>query len=419
MSDIESRLREAFRTDAASIKAVRNFVPQPRGLARWAGTCRLNNIAVPVAAATAVAAIAFGATVVVPKLRSGDAVPRTVPAGDLAAGYPGGVMAAQGPPKFVVVITASAAHDRTYPTTLAVIATATGRVVGRLAPPAPGQFFQAVAAAGSDREFAVEASRTAACETWFYTFSLSAQGKPGNLRPYQVAHVPGLPTRLEHPSLAASGDDKTLAFATTPCPRPINGHVGGLLGVADAASGQARTWHYVYPAAPETLSLSANGRQLELSSTASRPVHGTATVDEAIWLLSTSAPAGQLGQRYRLVRPAVRGSDSGFQPSVLSPTGRITYAESQRILPRKPSVRTLITAYRTATGKPVRILSSRLTGDLTLNASGRYLLTFPGANAGPSQPHKAVRELVGLDLATGKIITVPRNPSGRVINAAW
>lgn len=419
MSDIEDRLREAFRADAASIRAVRHFAPHPRGSVRWAGTWRAGSMAVPVAAATAVAAIAFGATVVLPNIRAEDTTPRSVSAGDLAAGYPGGVMAAQRPPKFIVVITAGATRHHASVTTLTVIATATGRVVGRLAPPAPGQFFQAVAAAGSDHQFAVEASSTAACETWFYTISLSAQGKPGNLRPYQVAHVPGLPTRLEHPSIAASSDGRTLAFATTACPRPVNGRMGGQLGVADAASGRVRTWHFVYPAAPETLSLSANGRQLELSSTASRPVHGTATVDEAIWLLRTGAPAGPLGQRYRLVRPAVKGSDSGFQPSVLSPTGRITYAESQRLLPRKPYVRTLITAYHTATGKPIRILSSRLTGDLTLNASGRYLLTFPGANAGPTQPHKVVHDLAALDLATGKIITVPRNPAGRMVSAAW
>jgi hypothetical protein len=141
------------------------------------------------------------------------------------------------------------------------------------------------------------------------------------------------------------------------------------------------SWPYKFPAAPYSLSLSADGTVLGMVSNPSSGTRGASPEFNSAWVLRTGTAPGQLAQRYR----KVAGPPASPMAAVLSPTGAITYTATPGSLGsgRGPYWRLTINAYQTATGRRTRVLHvfprlSALNDSLGVSQdiSGRYLLMY-------------------------------------------
>jgi hypothetical protein len=418
MSNIEDRLRDAFRADAQTVPP-HTVRPFESPTAWQPASKRERRVLVPLSAAATLVLIVAGA-VVAPRVLPGSDDGHAVATG-LAAGYPGGQIPTATRPAYLIAIVPGRPSGHSAPV-LEVVSVATGRVTGTIAPPAGGQAFAAVASAGSNGRFVAETSARASCTTRFYTFTISAQGRPTPLTALIGFSVQGQPTAPEgSASFAVRSGLRFLAYSTVPCaiknPRKYTGHLGVILVQPNQV--QQVAWSFTYPAAPTSLSLSADGSLLGLVSAPSKPLHGTATSgDDSVWTLRVeSSPPGPLGSRYHhVVRPLV-----GANSEVLSPNGTLAFVSTLRYAKSDPFMRERINAYSTATGKLISVVhefpDDGFEGpNLGLDPSGRYLLVS-GWNdvVHPTRRH----QVDGIDLATGRYFKVPGSAADHAISTAW
>jgi hypothetical protein len=348
--------------------------------------------------------IVVGAAVVVPGLLPGRGL-HPAPAGRLAAAYPGGRTPAGAPPKFFV---ASVYGPDGNTTRLEVVSSATGRVTGRIAPPEAHRYFEAVAAFGNDRSF-VAAAVGVRCDTWFYRFALTAQGKPVGLTPLRVAEVPG---RLVTPaSLAVSASGKVLAYASKKCATKDTRTYLGQVGVVNLAASTTTTWRFRWPALPTNLSLSASGSLLGMVSNPSDGSAANSTALNSAWVLRTDSSPGPLAQHYR----KVVGPPTWPAGAALSPTGTITFALLPTYHRTSPRWHLRLGAYQTASGRLIRqwhifprLATLNYGLGIVADVSGAHLLIFSWTD----QPEK-------LDLATGRLVTVPGKAVRLPVDVAW
>jgi hypothetical protein len=451
MNSLEDRLRDAYRaaTDTVRPETVRGLPdlstersgtvrrtgmtrpsgrPSHSGLTERSGRerrlarsarptfSRGHRIGVPLAAATAVLAIAVTASVLAAngprgtqRISASQDAGRLV--GGLARGYPGGRLPAAKPPKFFVAIQPGTS-EVDYATTLAVFSSATGRRVGQLALPVANRYFQAVAALGSDQTFVVSASpgqrsgKWRTCGTWLYQFRLTPRGQPTALK-LLMPEVAGF---AEPNGLAASADGNVVAYDAVACTQTRHSIVTdlGQVGVLHVGSGNVTSWTYTSPATPTSLSLSADGAVLAMVSNPSDARRLQSDVFNSAWILRTGSAPGQLGQRYR----KVASSPDGVAAAIVSPTGAVTYVASTARLGR--SERLTLAGYQTATGRLIRSirvfprLSETDAPGLSQDLSGRYVLLFQWTQRD---------EL--LDLATGRNAFVPRTKDALTLGIAW
>jgi hypothetical protein len=369
-------------------------------------------VVIPAAAAAAVAGIALGAAIVVPRILPGP--PSRAPQHGLAAlAYPGGRVPAGPPPRFIVAILFHPTHGNPNGTDLEIVSSATGRGVGRILAPARGQTFQAVAALGSDSTFLLAATPSSShrCGTWLYQLRLAASGRPASLSPFVVPFLNGGLGGLGGPAaLAASADGHTVAFDVAKCPKPRFSS-GGQVGVIRVPSGRITRWTYVFPAAPYSLSLSADGGLLGMVSNPSNAGSESAPELNRFYLLGTDSAPGPLALRYRTVVGS--GAQSWPQTAALAPTGAVGYVGTARYV-GKATYRLTIAAYRTGSGRLVRVLHQfgRHQGfngimGFTAETSGRYLLL-----------HQWTHRLEVVDAATGLARSVPGNETDW-LDFAW
>lgn len=412
MNSIEDRLRDAFRSDADTVRpeSMRPFPGRDgrrdRGIRRLrpARDQARGRIMIPLAAAAAVAAIVVGAAVVVPGLLPGRGL-RPAPTGGLAAAYPGGRPAAGVEPRFFV---ASVYGPGGNTTRLEVVSSATGRVTGLLAPPAAHRHFEGVAVLGNDRTFVAAAVGTR-CDTWFYRFTLTARGMPVGLTPFTVPVVPG--RLITAASLAVSADGKVLAYATKKCTsRGIRKYLGQV-GVVNLATSTTTTWRFRWPAIPTNLSLSASGSLLAMVSNPSNGSAGNSIEFNSAWVMRTDSASGPLARHYR----KVVGPPTWPTGAVLSPTGKVTFALLPTYHRAAPHWQLTLSAYQTANRRLIRQwhIFPRL-GTMTeepgvvADASGVHLLIYSWTN----QPEM-------LNLATGRLVKVPGKSSIPPGGVAW
>jgi hypothetical protein len=410
MRTIEDRLRDAFRTDADTVRPDtlrpfpdRDHVPD-RG-SRWLRPVRAQargRLIIPLTAAAAVAAIAVGAAVVGPGLRPARG---NHPAGGLAAPDPGGRLPPGATPRFFV---ASVYADHGNATELEVVNSATGQVTGRLARPAAHRYFAGVAALGSDQTF-VAAAVGVRCDTWFYRFTLSAQGKPTGLTPLSVAEVPGRLSTAA--SLTVSANGKVLAYASQKCTGKVSRQYLGQVGVVNLAASTTTTWRFRWPATPTNLSLSANGSLLAMVSNPSNGTAGQALEFNSAWVLRTDSAPGPLAQHYR----KVVGPPAWPTGAALSPTGKVTFALLPTFHRKAPHWQLTLSAYQTATGRLIRqwhifprLHTMTEEPGIVPDVSGDHFLIFSWTNL----PEK-------LDLATGRLVQVPGQASVPPGGVAW
>jgi hypothetical protein len=394
MNSIEDRLRDAFGADAATITTP---PPAPSRPARFrpAGGHSRSRIVVPLTAAAAVAVVIAATFIVVPRIWPGPA----------ASGSRAPFAAA---PKFIAVSTA---------TGLEVISSASGKVIGRLAPPKPREDFTAVAALGNDRNFVVAVEHFNKCVTWLYQFSLSGTGQPSGLTPFVVPKLAGGLPGGQGPifgDLAASANGRYVAFDTLHC-SGSQGHVG----LIDMRTRSVKLWPFGGGNVdPLWLSLSADGSLLDLVSFLHPDRgHGRFEIDTT-WALRTSSPAGPLVRSYHRVDGSWTRSTYAAD---LSPNGAVTFAASIKAdyAPRLVQV----VSVRTASGRQfgrtyvfTKHQDVRAVG-LSLDLSGRYLLVYGWSDLqkSPTTEYPAVE----IDLTTGRERVIKGATTGYLNGAAW
>ena len=435
---IEERLRDAFtaagetvqggairglpRPDAAPGRARARGRSGARGPARAGTRPRASRprpprcygqALVPLAAATAVALIATTMTVIVPKFLA--AKPGV---GSRAAGHPVRTVGAASSgflspgfaamPRFFVGIRQVSGPP--YATALDVFSSVTGRVVSALPlrQLPPGSYLQAVAALGNDRTFVTAISMghgPGDCHTVLWRFTLTAKGQPTGLRPLPLPELPGMITY--NSSFAASADGRMIAYASNSCTQQFAGQVV----VVHLATAAVRTWDTLLSSPPYSLSLTANGALLGFVSSPDggrRPVSGT--VADSAWVLRTGSRRGSLASRDREV-PHV---PKGVSAAVLSRTGATLFAATPDRVDRRK-----MATYVTATGRPIQFLHLLLPGpaaspiSLAADVSGEYAIVY---GLQRSQFQSQIQEL---NVATGRLRSIPINPDDNPFGVAW
>ena len=167
---------------------------------------------------------------------------------------------------------------------LTVRDTSTGSLVGRVSAPPGSSGFGTVAATAGDRTFVAAAlsSQAGTCTSQLYQFQLNSHGLRGPLTPLNIT-IPG--NFAEINTLAITPNGRTIAYDTFLC-----GTSEGEIGVISLATRQTRIWTTYGDNFTWALSLSADGRQLAFGAESG-----------GAWVLSTSAPAGPVSQRDRIV----------------------------------------------------------------------------------------------------------------------
>lgn len=271
MSNLEDRLRDAFRADAQTVRpqTIPDVPARPLRRAPKRAWSRLARTLVPLAAAAAVAAIAAGVWLVAP-----------------LPGLGHGSSPAAAPPRFFVTVWIADGGAES----LVVRDTGTGKIVGRLDPPSH-TLFGGVAASADNTFVTFIFSPGYKCPSTseLYQFRLNKQGQPGPLVSLHVK-VPGRMVESGAGDLASTPDGRTIAYIAGGC-----GAGGGEVGVINVATRHVKVWT-TGPAIvrgqlqqTEDLSLSADGSLLAYNTM------------PGAWILNTSAPAGPLQERSRKV----------------------------------------------------------------------------------------------------------------------
>jgi hypothetical protein len=418
VSTLEDRLRDAFRADAETVR--REAIPGPpapplRSAPRRPRSRR--RVLFPLAAAAAVIAIVIGVSVTtslfggrthssglfrpLPTVGSQPAGPVPVPT--LGAPASRGVppsAPAPGVPRFYVAVYVAAGppEGTNY---IVVRHSATGKVAGRMNPPA-GYFFAGIAAPAGDRTFVTAVQFNSGCSSRLYWFRLNDQGQPGPLVPLHIT-VPG--TYSETGDLAITPDGRTIGYATYLC----DGE--GEVGVIHLATRQVRVWSWTGFSTPMNLSLSADGRLLGYTT-----FPGRTRASGGAFILPTSAPAGSLAKHSRVVShtalwSALAGDGTSLYYCAVAPYHGGTL----------PNVGTLTYGTLSLPGGSQQVIASwpNLSGPqcyASLDPAGRYLLVqFPTT---VPQASDWSRPAI-LDLQTGRLTDIHAPAFYGPFDIAW
>ena len=301
-----------------------------------------------------------------------------------------------------------------------VAATATGAVLGTVAPPKPHTVFNWVAAAGDDRTFVFAAGLppkpgTSAFD-WgpisFYRLALSRSGHPGPL-----VHLPIPPETATLSGLAVSPDGSKLAVSLL---GPANLQIGSEIQVFSLATGAGRQW--VWPGkgwiGPITIgvgragemSWAANNRTLLFEE--STGIKGGWTIQ--LRLLDTASPGGSLLASSTHL-PISSGELNGHPvakhlpfriPGIPLITGdgtRLVTPAFRNAAPPKV-FDFMITELSVHTGKPVQVLYQRRTAYeadspavLWVNTTGTAMIAY---RTGPDQSSHVRGAVLGVQTRT-------------------
>jgi hypothetical protein len=270
VSTLEDRLRDAFSAEAATVKAESISGPpgQPSSLA--AGLRRPQRRPLITLASAVAVVVVVALTAALPLLR-GRAHPAARQTSALAAGVP----------RFFV-------SDVPLPMPnpgLIVRSTQTGKITGEIKP-LHGLSYGSVAAIDGGPTFVAAVPAGSPCRYQLERFRLNDRGQPGSLVPMNITVLgdfPGINT------LAVTPDGRTLAYATYVC-----GQARDKVTVVNLATGHTKVW--TNTTVLQGLSLSADGRLLAFAQGG-----GPELIGGPEWLLDTSAPAGSLIARSRLI----------------------------------------------------------------------------------------------------------------------
>ena len=247
---------------------------------------------------------------------------------------------------------------------LQVRRSATGALVSQAGSPALG-----VAPLGRSRFVVAEPAASNSCASRLYRTSISAAGR---LRPLSRF---GPVVHGQVVSLAAAADARSVGYFVRPCWKSASGY----LGVLNVRTGRVRRWGDVNVegsagdiSACCSLSLSADGRLAIFGGAALGP-RGVIT-GQRVWALATSARAGTLARRSRVVlaRPE---SGPQFDSVLLRPDGTSFYLCAVSTYGTPSAHRTVtqaavVTARQTSDGAPIRTLATLTASGATFESEG-------------------------------------------------
>jgi len=414
VSDIENRLREAYRVAADTIQpdGIRTLyepvtvIAPGRSRSRRPRRAPRGRVLLPLAAAAAIVAIVAG----VPALLSGlpSAAPRPTGQAGRTGQAPGTAPAAArtrtstlavppGAPPYFVALSGGAN------TSLYVYRTGIADPLLVVPVPHAGDSFYAVAATADPRTYVVATGHAYTCGTHLYALHLWSGSSPA----YTPLPVPTLPEDVF--ALTVTPDARFLGYAGEYCDSPDGGT--GDIGFVNLATGGISRWTAPGNEDIGSLSLSANGTQIGFV------VQQTKLYQPLAGILPTDAPAGTIAQRAQVVvaqRLVVAGHQltlAGAVPdaAALAPDGRTLYvcgaSESAAHDPL------LTVSGGTVTGRTALAGSGPCV--LSLDPSGGFLLAQTSITAGHAA---AVLELI--DLATGTVTPLPAQGIGAQ-NDVW
>ncbi len=282
------------------------------------------------------------------------------------------VVKATARPSFVVVDHASS---------LKVYRTSSGAAVGTLKAPA-GLQFEGVVSGGTAQAFlayANPASTTADCHAYYYSFRLTAAGKPSALR--LLRSIPGSAAT----AIAANPGGGTYAYSAVHC---VTAPPNGLIGISGHAG--HHTWAYD----------EGDDYTFSLAATADAGRLALSLYDGSGWadlLLNTHSRAATVDRASRARRT-------------------IPYAETLEISPGGATLYVCVSsgpkgklaAYSAATGKLIRVLhrwtlpSARYYScQVSADATGKMLLASYSSNLSPRT------SLIGINPQSGTTVKLP------------
>jgi hypothetical protein len=267
-------------------------------------------------------------------------------------------------------------------------ATATGAVLGTVAPPKPYTMFTSVAAAGDGRTFVLAAAPGPdRGPVKFYRLVLGRAGHPGRLAPLPIP-----PQTAGLPGLALSPDGSKLAVSLP----PVHGHTGSKIQVFSLATGARREWVWpghgtisVGAGSNGATSWEANNRTLLFEVT----THTKTGWPGQLRLLDTGGPAGSL--LASSTRIPVPSADLGWQynnvthriigiPLITGDGTKLVTPFFHHAAPPKVFGFT-ITEFSVHTGKPVQVLYQRRTGS-EAGATGVWWVNTSGTAVIATRP---------------------------------
>ena len=204
-------------------------------------------------------------------------------------------------------------------------ATASGKLLRTVSPPAPYNAFEGFAAAANGRTFVFAAHRDRYNKTGDEYYKLDQKTPlkfmilritPGGHTQLSPITLPGTLTEGQAPTLALSPDGARLAVAYGGSGKPA------VVQVITLATGQMRQWTSPPPAATPMLggngSWTSDGRTLALGLMSVQPSGRIRSTPTQMRLLDTTAPGTSLAAASRLV--TLRGAE-GFSWPFLTPDG--------------------------------------------------------------------------------------------------
>jgi len=203
-------------------------------------------------------------------------------------------------------------------------ATASGRLLRTVSPPAPYNAFESFAGAANGRTFVFAANRNRYNKTGDEYYKLDQRTPlkfmilritPGGHTQLSPLSLPGTLTEAQAPTLALSPDGSTLAVAYGGSGKPA------VVQVITLATGQMRQWTSPPPAATPVLggpgAWTSDGRTLALGQMTIQPSGRIRSTPARMRLLDTTAPGTDLAAASRLV--TLHGA--GFLWPFITPDG--------------------------------------------------------------------------------------------------
>jgi hypothetical protein len=278
-------------------------------------------------------------------------------------------------------------------------ATATGAVLGTVAPPKPYTMFRWVAAAGDGRTFVLGATPRLDHPVRFYRLVLGRSGHPGRLAPLPIP-----PETATITGLALSPDGSKLAVSLL---GPAHAETGSKIQIFSLATGTRQEWVWPGHGTIGQISLGESGggsnsweadNQTLLFEVTTRTRNGWAG---QLRLLDTAAPVGSL--QASSTRIPIPSTELGWQhnnakhriigiPLITGDGTKLVAPFFHSSAPPKVFAFT-ITEFSAHTGKPVQVLYQRRTdseadstGVLWVNTTGTAMIAVRGNVYGVQTP---------------------------------
>jgi hypothetical protein len=431
VSQLEERLRAEMKTESeliemGSIPALR--LPgrgRPPGMVRR-GLRRWPAWVTTLAAAAAVTVVIAGTFIVAYNVSRPGRNPSAIGGGSVDSGIPPYYAYSVQGSTYSRTIHGTQYGDSVVARYVKIRATAGGKLLRTVSPPAPYNAFESFAGAANGRTFVLAANRNRYNKTGNEYYKLDQQTPlkfmilritPSGHTQLSQLSLPGTLTEAQAPTLSLSPDGAKLAVAYGGSGKPA------VVQVITLASGQMRQWVSPPPAATPVLGgpggWTSDGRTLALGQMTVQPGGIIRTAPTQMRLLDTAAPGTNLAAASKLV--TVRGAGT-FPWPFITPDGTKLIGETNSGGPGQFGAITrsgALGVYSARTGALLRVMArwqGNGRGPLSRRASQTVIWSSPtGSRLVAEMPHGNLNE-VGI-LTGGRFTPLTHVAQAPLLNA--